>query len=640
MGTRERDWRAFPGNKIGKITFLLVIIAGGMVGTRLVSERIKEWQRSGPLVLINQVGYLPGRDGNAFLVQHEKMLGDGMWQVENVVSSQIVASGNLLYLGSLWNHFYWQGNFSTIISPGTYKVEVSFNGIHDKVRSGKFEIGNNVFDRALELGYMFYYYQRTGCEVQDHVVPGYIGHGACHMDDASYENGTYRDVHGGWFDAGDYNKYNGLTTLAFMALVEAYDQAPAFFSTSIRNTTLPNSTGVDYHGDFPDILEEAIWGADYLVRCTYGSGYMTGTVGSNSYHGHYGYWGAPAAETDNDPATNHDNRLLNDNGADTERAMQACYGLLKLANLLNDMNKHASKATAYNEIAMRLWHYYSPLVHENHSLNALIKWEMYLATGNTTHRDAANAIGLENLQNSSLLDWNATVFNHIGVDDRYAYTLQWALENGSSAVVTLAKARVEDRWDSFWEPFHDSGDPANYFKILKGRMSYEQTINGSTGWYQYDEYFYHRFRDNKSNWNVGQNSYYLCASWANALAFQLNGDHKHLDFMQHMHDWVFGKNPFSLCMCEGVGNYNPPKYHHRLHSQPGNPYGKVPGCVPNGITRRGKEGDHILEEDLPYYDLDPAAPVIHGADYSSTEPWIPHNAYFLLSMATFKNITG
>ena len=106
-----------------------------------------------------------------------------------------------------------------------------------------------------------------------------------------------------------------------------------------------------------------------------------------------------------------------------------------------------------------------------------------------------------------------------------------------------------------------------------------------------------------------------------------------------MIDWILGRNPFSLTMCEGVGTFNPVKYHHRIRSVPGNPFGRVPGAIPNGITRKGDDmDDPILEDDLPYFDLRPAAPVYYEADFSSTEPFIPHNSYFVLVMNSLYDV--
>ncbi|MFX0101977.1 MAG: glycoside hydrolase family 9 protein [Candidatus Hodarchaeota archaeon] len=612
---------------------LLLMIAFGLIGARLIIEAYNAYQDDAPKVLVNQVGYHRWDTRKEFLVQYSSYLSNGEFELYSTTTNTKVLDGDLSYLGELWGNHYWKGNLSTITQLDNFEIRAFFDGFNKPIKSYEFKIGDDIYNESMILGYQFFYYQRSGCEVIDHVVPGYVGHEACHMDDASYENGTYRDVHGAWFDAGDYNKYNGLTPLAFLSLVEGFDSYRALYETGDTNNTYPNSTNAEYHQDYPDILEEAIWGADFLVRCTYGSGYMTGgKIGSNEYHGHYGYWGPPGDETDNDPDTFYDNRRLHYEGVGSGVAMQTCYGLIKLARILNETGAYSTRAATYTDTAMRILNYYNASS-GNNAIKALIYWELFMSTGNTSYRQLSNVIGMGNVQ--TWLNWGSTGFGHIGVDNSYSYTMQWALLNGSASVLSQVEAKIDERWNAFWEPYYNSSDTTNFFNILKGHIWYPS--NGS--WY--DEYFYHKFRDTGSDWNVGQNSYYLCAAWANCLAYKINNDTRHLDFANSMFNWVFGKNPFSLCMVEGVGSYNVPKYHHRASAIPGNPYGKMPGCVPNGITRKGRSNDDPeIELDLPYFDLEPAGPVQYSADYCSTEPWIPHNSYFILALNMFCNATS
>ncbi|MHA1338845.1 MAG: glycoside hydrolase family 9 protein [Promethearchaeota archaeon] len=72
-----------------------------------------------------------------------------------------------------------------------------------------FKISQDVYDKAGEMAQIFFYYQRCGTNVQS-IVPDYFGYKACHLDDGLYFNGSdwiYKNLTGGWHDAGDYNKY-------------------------------------------------------------------------------------------------------------------------------------------------------------------------------------------------------------------------------------------------------------------------------------------------------------------------------------------------------------------------------------------------------------------------------------------------
>jgi hypothetical protein len=626
----------------GQLLVVMVLLSGCIVGIKGVMDLAGTYQASAPDILVNQIGFFSWETSKEFLVQHDSKLEGGKYQLVNTADGQVVFEGELTYAGILWEKHYWKGNFSSITNPGKYFIRSTFDGFPLESKSYTFEIGTTIFNAAATLGYQFFYYQRCGTAAVSDVVAEYVGHEACHMDDASFINGTYRQVYGGWHDAGDYNKYFGLTGIALLSLVLGYEANPAFYSTATRNNTYPNATNAMYHGNFPDILEEAIWGADYVVRLTRDDGFMYNMIGSNDYFGHYGFWGPPDAESDGNPATLDDNRKLYDSRADVDQALMAALALYKLARFLFQSGVHLDRASIYRDFAGKIFGYFNPLAGANLAIKALIYHEVFLATGNGTNEIVANNIGFNNLNNATILNWAWNGFGHIGVDNSYAFTLLWALSNGSSSVLTLASQRIQDRWNGFWGPNYDSADPTNYFHILKGKISYNEYENGTPIVKTYDEYFYDRYRDNSSDWNVGHNSYYLCAAWANLIAYRVNHDYRHLDFAVKMFDWILGKNPFNLCMCEGAGTFNPPMYHNRACWTPGNPYGKVPGCVPNGIVRAegAGKGDPILEKDLPYWDFEGLAPIYGSAEYTCTEPWIPHNAYFILATSALANATA
>lgn len=76
-------------------------------------------------------------------------------------------------------------------------------------------------------------------------------------------------------------------------------------------------------------------------------------------------------------------------------------------------------------------------------------------------------------------------------------------------------------------------------------------------------------------------------------------------------------------MLEGNGTCNPPRYLHRR--APDLDRGAVPGAIPNGIRRPNDR------EDRPYFEISDRR--TNRIDYRSTEPWEPHNAFFLLALS-------
>ncbi|SDA75999.1 endoglucanase [Lachnospiraceae bacterium G11] len=148
----------------------------------------------------------------------------------------------------------YQGDFSDFTTPGNYVVKVS-----NDEESYPFEIKDGVYDEALKEIFLFFYKQRCGCEVEESIV-GKIAHGPCHTSDAQiYGTKEYKEVNGGWHDAGDYGRYvvAGATSIADMFM--AYEDFPEIWKT--------DSVGIPESGNgIPDILDEARYELDWMLK--------------------------------------------------------------------------------------------------------------------------------------------------------------------------------------------------------------------------------------------------------------------------------------------------------------------------------------------------------------------------------------
>ncbi len=583
-------------------------------------------------VLVNQVGYIPADQGKTFLVQGSIPIPAGSWELVDASTRGVAIQGDLSAQPDLWKWHYARGNFSSVQAPGTYYIKVHLAN-HGEVRSPVFRIGTDVLDVTFQRAYEFFYYQRCGCSVTDNVVPGYYGHKICHRDDATYPNGTFRETWGAWHDAGDYNKYNAYTPLSDYALGRAFLTNPSFFTTHMSG--YPNSTGCTYHSNLvPDIVEEAMWGADFLVRMTLDNGSLYYCVGSNDFHGHYGFWGPPGSETDNDPATSFDNRKLWYDLADHRTAMLAGAALAQLSGILTNNGWFPSNATNYLLTAQKL--YTTNQYYGGNPANGICNdsWEallaacaLYRVTGNAQYLDHANVVGdlLTTAYSTNLIS-----AAQCGVDQPITAIVEWTNVNESVSVRQRVVDMLERRWNIFWYPATFMHDPANNFNILQENATANPDINVA-GVTSNISYFLYR----PDIWNVGHNSYYLNAAEAALLAYNLTADWKYVNFALRMFDWVLGRNPFGICLMESVGTFNTPYYHNRLCWQPGNWRGAVPGAVANGIAREHSLGPSF---DYPYYDLTPSTMEFGGASYETNEPWLPHNCYYLLAAANLYNI--
>jgi hypothetical protein len=128
----------------------------------------------------------------------------------------------------------------------------------------------------------------------------------------------------------------------------------------------------------------------------------------------------------------------------------------------------------------------------------------------------------------------------------------------------------------------------------------------------------------------GHNFEVLARAWASLISYRVTGDAAAASFAVDQIDWVFGKNPINLCMLEGAGTFNPPRYHHRYDSIPGRERGAVPGAVPNGFVRS------LRALDQPGFDLSGSVAERAHPSYRTCEPWLVHNMWHLLAMAALK----
>ena len=79
------------------------------------------------------------------------------------------------------------------------------------------------------------------------------------------------DVWGGWYDAGDPNKYTSWTAGYVESLLRAYAENPTIWTDDYN---IPESGN-----GIPDVLDEAKWGLDYLARLQGSDGSVLSIVG-------------------------------------------------------------------------------------------------------------------------------------------------------------------------------------------------------------------------------------------------------------------------------------------------------------------------------------------------------------------------
>jgi len=171
----------------------------------------------------------------------------------------------------------WHFDFTQVDAPGTYFVLDE----EQNVRSCEFIIAYNIFNEVLKQAMRTFFYQRAGFPKEAQYAGEAWADGASHLgpqQDSACRSffdrdnpETEKDVRGGWYDAGDYNKYTSWTAGYIVELMKAYLERPQAWGDDYN---IPESgNGV------PDILDEARWGIDHLMRMQQGDGSVLSIVG-------------------------------------------------------------------------------------------------------------------------------------------------------------------------------------------------------------------------------------------------------------------------------------------------------------------------------------------------------------------------
>jgi len=224
---------------------LICTVSGVILSSKTTAEQTS-WIR------INQLGYKPGG------IKVAVWCGKTEMPVKNFLLIDS-ASGRQSFKGDAGRDFGSYGpfthtfrlNFSRFKKPGTYYLSV------DGVRSPYFKIGTDVYKGTADFCLRYMRQQRSGFNpfLKDscHTHDGYTLYGP--MPDS-----THVDVVGGWHDATDYLQYSTTSANATYHLLMAWRDFPAVFSDERE------SNGLDGRNGIADVLDEARWGLDWLLK--------------------------------------------------------------------------------------------------------------------------------------------------------------------------------------------------------------------------------------------------------------------------------------------------------------------------------------------------------------------------------------
>ena len=553
-------------------------------------------------VLLNHVGFAPAGAKRA-TVQAAQPLAAQAFSVVDVRTRAIVHTGTTVPVAPVAG---WQGrhfahaDFDAVVSPGRYALML--DGTWPPVQSEPFDIADGLFGSQM-LSDLVHYFKGQRCTGL--------------FDDADrhaplLDTREPRDVHGGWYDAsGDCSKY--LSHLSYANFMNP-QQTPLVTWTLLagRDRIPPQSKWLDER-----IVDEALHGADFLVRMQAPDGFFYTTV--------FDKWSKDEHQREICAyATQKGIKSADYQAGFRQGGGIAIAALARAAGAHRDGESTradylAAAVRGFELLAQRNTEFLDD--HEENLIDdycaLLAAAELFVRTGDARWRDAGEAraramlarqddagfLWCDRARTRSFfhasdagLPWLALMrFLECGPEPELAARIGAALLAGLRFELAITRAVV-----------NPLGYPRQYV-AMPGREAATQ--------------FFVPHANESGYWWQGENARLGALATAARAARSLHladdaFDDQLAAYAQRALDWLFGANPFDTCMLQGWG-HNPPRY------EPG--FWNAPGGVCNGITSGLAD-----EADIDFRKPEETEPM-HS--WRWTEQWIPHAAWLFAALS-------
>ena len=564
-------------------------------------------------IRVNQMGYLPDDSKNAVWLTNQPENIKEFKIVNNFTKKVVFRSKTVLLKGvqgALKNSY--RLNFSVFNTSGSFYIQAG------QAQSPVFKIGSDVYASAAEIPLKYMRQQRCGFNpyLKD----------SCHRNDGRIiyhptRTGEKIDATGGWHDASDYLQYVTTSANAIYQMLFAYSQYPKAFGDHYQANGLEGSNGI------PDILDEAKWGLDWLLRMNPDKDTYFNQIADD--RDHIGF----KLPTNDDVDYGW--------GKGKDRPVYFCtgekQGLFKYKNrttgLASTVGKFASSFSLGADLLVSYYPEYAKLLKVK-SVDAYNKGVQFPGVCQTAPCGAPYFYEEDNYTDDMQLA-AAQIYKSTG-ETKY---LKEAVQYGRMEPVTPWMGADSARHYQ-WYPFVNLG----HYQLASqnnSRISNEFIRNLKSG--------LERVRERADNDAFLNGIPFIWCSNNLTVAFitqchlyrKLTGDTSFQEMETAMRDWLFGCNPWGKCMIVGMpsdGDY--PRYPHSAFTQL-NHYpidgGLVDGPVYTSLFKSLK-GVRITGVDK-YADFQSDKVVYHDdyADYSTNEPTMDGTAslcYYLAYLSS------
>ena len=243
-----------------------------------------------PYIHVDQFGYLSSAEKVAVLSNPQTGYNASLSyspgatiELRNFLTDAVVFSGAPVVWNGGSTHMQsgdrgWWFDFSAVTSEGTYYLVDPANN----EKTGAFKINANPYQEVLNSTLRMFYYNRCNHTKETPYAESNWTDGMNFINPLQDANCRFvndrenisleKDLTGGWFDAGDYNKYVTFAHSAVHNLLSAYEENPDIFTDDWNWPESGNAV--------PDILDEIKWELDWLMKMTNPDGTVHIKMGS------------------------------------------------------------------------------------------------------------------------------------------------------------------------------------------------------------------------------------------------------------------------------------------------------------------------------------------------------------------------
>ncbi|ELB2961324.1 glycoside hydrolase family 9 protein [Vibrio parahaemolyticus] len=575
------------------------------------------------LLLTNHIGYERLGPKKAIIQTEQPHLSSYTAQLICATSEQTVATFAVEEQGKVanWHQgYFYLIDFSSFTDSGDYFLQV------EDSRSSYFTVGEHILLNQT-LSDVIHYFKSQRCggvfDQQDRQVP------------VLNANQTV-DVHGGWYDAsGDVSKY--LSHLSYANYLNP-QQTPMVVWNILKGLSLLEGSEDIAAFTRTRLIEEALFGADFLVRMQNEKGFFYMTV--------FDKWSKDTAQREICAYETQLGHKFDDYQAGFRQGGGVAIAALAAASRLGvhgeyDQQKYRNAAeNGYWHLKEHNTQYLNDgeenIIDEYCALLASV--ELFKATKETRYLEESR-LWAQRLVARQMSDEQIQHFWSANQDGSRPYF--HAAEAGLPVIALCEYLAIED----------DSVQTESVKRIVNRACEFEIKIsNKVTNPFGYPRQYVKGVNESKRDaffvahnnesgyWWQGENAR-LSSLATMAYLAQPHIASQEIQqqlsvFAQDALNWIVGLNPYDMCMLDGHGRNNPdylPQYG----------FFNAKGGVCNGIT-----GGFEDEEDIAFNP--PAQKDDMLQNWRWGEQWIPHGAWYLLAimsqaqhisqLATSKNI--